>query len=676
MLSFTPLLQFHICMKPKLQKNSALKSSSQNYNRFYFAFSLLLLINFSSCQTDKNNEENKNGSENSSTTTANSIRPDLDREDQRTALLEDDALNSTTNFYTNQKLYSDGELDSFSSTDSAKFFSRFAPKTQTFKIVDNGEQDIFCDLGTYIHIDSGSFYFKDGLPITEPIIFEVKEFYDKSTVLLSGLTTNTKGGFLESGGMLHLKATSGGKEVHLQKKIELEMPTINTQTRDKNGMSVYLTSSTAATANSVLNPPSQWSDTKEAIKLRGLLRVPYPREFFESSFLFKKETPDYKESKIDDCECGDVQIVSETVEALSESIDVTKSKEHEAIFRNVNHKATEQKKFHFRERPRSLNKDTSCIDVYSIRSHEIFPNNEKGNRYVYDTIQLALELGKKGTALVVDELYRTEHGLSQTSIIRTVNSASGLRFATQLSSINSCSQDKKSFYVQSLDIWKDLLEEGEDEFRNWKKTQRDSEENYSISYKKRKNPILVWTAIVQTTAKPFKESHQVIKKREYYKKTPNIAKQAKYDTYRKNIIDRNDKIVARNNAIVARNVNKLSANSLESYIMSTSDLGWINCDRFYDVPNDERVDLLVNSSTPVRVIFNAINGVISGNNRDGINTFASIPKDESITIFSIRKKEDKLFMALKNTTVSAIPVDLEYEEVTFEQMQKALAGLN
>ncbi|WP_338792264.1 hypothetical protein [Bernardetia sp. MNP-M8] len=655
-------------MKPKPQSKPSLK----NQNYFYLVFSVLLLVSFSSCQTQQNEKSNEDSSE-----TANTLRPNLDNEDERTALLENDALNSSTNFAQNKnkdeskRTFSDDELDSFSSADSATFFSRFAPKTQTFKIINNGEQDIFCDLGTYIHIDSGSFHFKDGSPITEPIIFEVKEFYDKSTVLLSGLTTNTKGGFLESGGMLHLKSTSDGKEVHLKNKIDIEMPSINTQKRNKNGMSVYLTSSTNATANSVSNPPSEWSDTKEKIKLQ---RIPRKRDFYKTVFLFNKELPDYELSGVKDCECGDVQIVSETVEALSENLDVTTSKEHESSFRKVNHrKVTTKNKVlknsYYYNKKQFLSKDTSFLELYSKVSREIYPNNEGEERYVYDTIQLAVELGKKGTALIVDELYQTNHSLSQTSFIRTVNSGSGLRFTTQLSSIRSCSQDKRNFYVQSLDIWKEILEQGENEFRNWKKTQRDSEENYTISYKKRKNPILVWTAIVKTTAKPFKEDVQVVRRREFFYKKALEEKQARYNEFRQSIIDSY-------NAIAAKNVNNVSTATLETYIMRVSDMGWINCDRFYSVPDDEKVDLLVNSSSPVRIIFNNINSVMKGDNREGKNIFASIPKDESITVFGIRKKEDKLFMALKNTKVSTDPIDLEYKEVTFEEMQKALTYLN
>ncbi|WP_338763677.1 hypothetical protein WAF17_20215 [Bernardetia sp. ABR2-2B] len=652
------------------------KTYSSNINLLYFSvFLAFILINFSSCQTGSDDKVNEEKTEEKSVQTDNTLRPNLETIDERTALIENGSSNLENNFSDadNKKtMFSEDELDVFSATDSSEFFARFAPKTQTFEINNNGEGDIFCDLGTYIHIDSGSFYFKDGSPITEPVVFEVKEFYDKSTVLLSGLTTNTEDGFLESGGMLHLKATSDGKEVSLKKEIDIELPSINTKKRNKNGMSVYLASSNAANANLASNPPSSWTNTRKKIRLRGL---PPKRDFYHTISLSNKEQIDKEVSNVSDCECGDVEIVLETVEALSENLDVAISKEHTANFRKVNHrKVTGKNTFksgdYYYNRNQRLGKDTTYIEYYSTFSREIYPSLEDQERYVYDTIKVAVELGKKGTGLIVEELYRTNNALTQTNLTRSVNSGAGLRFTTQLSTIRSCSQDKKNFYVQSLDIWKDVLEKGEDEFRTWKKTQRrGEEESYTISYKKRKNPILIWTAIVQTTAKPFKEDYKVVRRREYFLRKKNETMQARYDAYRQKIIDRN-------NEIVAKNAGNVSAGTLESYVMSVSDLGWINCDRFYSVPKQDKVDLLVNSSLPVRVIFNNINSVMKGSSMGGKNLFPNIPKNEPITVFGIRKKEDKIFMALQETKVSTTPIDLKYREVSFKEMQEALTSLN
>ncbi len=50
----------------------------------------------------------------------------------------------------------------------------------------------------------------------------------------------------------------------------------------------------------------------------------------------------------------------------------------------------------------------------------------------------------------------------------------------------------------------------------------------------------------------------------------------------------------------------------DSYISKVSRMGWINCDRFYDVPQEERDNLFVEAETPVQMIFTRINSVLRG----------------------------------------------------------------
>jgi len=66
---------------------------------------------------------------------------------------------------------------------------------------------------------------------------------------------------------------------------------------------------------------------------------------------------------------------------------------------------------------------------------------------------------------------------------------------------------------------------------------------------------------------------------------------------------------------------------------------------------------------------------MGGSSNGQQNRFNNIPQGERITIFGIRKKGEKLFMAFEQTKVGSIPIDLVYKETTFEEMQKTLANL-
>lgn len=654
-----------------------MKTSQSSFRRSSSVLSVLFvcLLFISSCNTDSTSKEDKTNQETAtiSNSDTNSEENSYSNNGNSNTINNEQQPNSIRPVYSDDENTDEQDLyASLSAKDSSEFFKRFAPKTQIFNISNNDEQEIYCELGTYIHIDSNSFVFLDGSPVTSPVIFEVKEFYDKQTVLLSGLATNTKGGFLESGGMLHLEATSNGKKVKLQKEIDIEMPTFNTDTRSKKGMKVYLAgnksnSSTSSNLNDVNNPPSIWQTDGDEI---GVQKIPMKRNFFNLRFLYRKNEIDEHQTNTNDCECSDVHLAYEQIEALSEQIDVVQHKEYSSDFRSIKSKSSS--KTELVPKYKSLYKNVNDSVTYQdskTYTNAFYPNTTKEERFLYDTIQLAIEISKDGTAKVIEEIKTTHNAIDKTSFIRSINSSSGLRLTAIASKLGACQNDKSKFYIQSAYLWKDILEKGEEDFKTWKTTQRKSEENYTISYKKRRKPILVWTGIIQTTKRPFVEDYQLTRALRYYFKMPNQTKQAAYDAYRQ-------KYVARYEEYLAKNAGTLSAtNELDSYVFKTNNLGWINCDRFYNVPKEQKVDLLVNSHTPVRVIFNKINAVMEGTQNGKQNTFSAIPKGEPITIFGVRKKGEKLFMAFHKTKAGKDAINVIYKEVTFEEMQKTLANL-
>lgn len=77
----------------------------------------------------------------------------------------------------------------------------------------------------------------------------------------------------------------------------------------------------------------------------------------------------------------------------------------------------------------------------------------------------------------------------------------------------------------------------------------------------------------------------------------------------------------------------------ESYIMSMTSLGWINCDRFYDTPDP--VKFLVKadsiSNTSVALVFRDIKSVLPGYQLSNLSTeFTGIPKGAAVTVLAYR----------------------------------------
>ncbi|MFZ5554994.1 MAG: hypothetical protein ACOZCO_17925 [Bacteroidota bacterium] len=97
---------------------------------------------------------------------------------------------------------------------------------EEFTVSANTDTTIFGIQGTRIFIEKESFQFEDGTPVTGEVKLELKEFYKKSDILLADLSTEAGGRLLETGGMLHITATSDGKAVEIRndKRIVVHFP--------------------------------------------------------------------------------------------------------------------------------------------------------------------------------------------------------------------------------------------------------------------------------------------------------------------------------------------------------------------------------------------------------------------------------------------------------------------
>jgi hypothetical protein len=69
--------------------------------------------------------------------------------------------------------------------------------------------------GSRIKIPAGSLVFEDGTPCNTPYDAKIWEFYDFTDILLSGLTTMSDQGPLQTGGMTYLEVSSGGRKLNL-----------------------------------------------------------------------------------------------------------------------------------------------------------------------------------------------------------------------------------------------------------------------------------------------------------------------------------------------------------------------------------------------------------------------------------------------------------------------------
>lgn len=121
--------------------------------------------------------------------------------------------------------------------------------------------------------------------------------------------------------------------------------------------------------------------------------------------------------------------------------------------------------------------------------------------------------------------------------------------------------------------------------------------------------------------------------------------------------------------------------AIDAYLLKSDQLGWINCDEFYDVENKTDVIVYVDTTyrPSVRMVFDNISSVMGGyyNQRAGTVTFSGIPVGESIRLVGYSIMDGNAFMANHSVVVSDnLKQDLKLVATTKQEMEAELASLN
>ena len=123
-------------------------------------------------------------------------------------------------------------------------------------------------------------------------------------------------------------------------------------------------------------------------------------------------------------------------------------------------------------------------------------------------------------------------------------------------------------------------------------------------------------------------------------------------------------------------INKAYSSEITSYLFSTSELGWINCDRFVN-EKEKKVDLLVKldekAESDVKIVFHRIKSVMSSSPNYVKHIFTDIPKGEKITIVAIKNINNKPYLAIKETVISGqTETKFIFQPVTMETLQSEM----
>lgn len=123
------------------------------------------------------------------------------------------------------------------------------------------------------------------------------------------------------------------------------------------------------------------------------------------------------------------------------------------------------------------------------------------------------------------------------------------------------------------------------------------------------------------------------------------------------------------------------ADKNEAYFMESSRLGWINCDRFYDV--QDKTDLFVKADSTlkpsVRLVFSDIKSVMPGYKYSSDYTikFDNMPSGKEATVVVFATKGDQIYLGTETVTLGKIKnMEVTMRAVTKEEFKREVSGLN
>lgn len=118
----------------------------------------------------------------------------------------------------------------------------------------------------------------------------------------------------------------------------------------------------------------------------------------------------------------------------------------------------------------------------------------------------------------------------------------------------------------------------------------------------------------------------------------------------------------------------------EYYIFNVTQLGWINCDRFQYLDEDDKMDFFVDfevdEDVEFKMIFSEINSVLKAGVKNGKYYFPNVAKGEWVTIFGMKNTNGQIQTFFQKVLVSEKEVqDVAFKETTLTELKEELNKL-
>ena len=123
----------------------------------------------------------------------------------------------------------------------------------------------------------------------------------------------------------------------------------------------------------------------------------------------------------------------------------------------------------------------------------------------------------------------------------------------------------------------------------------------------------------------------------------------------------------------------LSSNEVARYAFSTSQLGWINCDRFIKSKGKFKYKVKIKNAdgANVKMVFKSLSSILPSKAYHNEFDFGIIPAKEQVILVAIKEINGQFYLAIHETeTIFNPKVNLEFKQVTINELKSELKKLN
>lgn len=119
---------------------------------------------------------------------------------------------------------------------------------------------------------------------------------------------------------------------------------------------------------------------------------------------------------------------------------------------------------------------------------------------------------------------------------------------------------------------------------------------------------------------------------------------------------------------------------LNYYVFAATELGWINCDRFWNTPEakeDFYVNINAENPTSVYLIFSDIKSLMIGENQSNKSSFSEIPQNKEIKIIGIQYISNQAFLSIGKTNSSTNEYTLtNFKPFKLQELKEEINNVN